>query len=483
MAKGNVVAGLSEEQYAEIELAVMESQRGRIFLKEFLARNRNADTKMLLDAISRLESALCLKAIEHEGGEEFTPALAEIASVVTATRTEIAAIRNDLIAGGGALTQGPEAFTAAAEQANSLSADLLTRVEQVENLAWKIRELGVESEICDKLDVCVEELMTLCWKQDVSGQRAAKALSVLQYVNDRTGGNLVSVGDDTATDDPVLDALSAPIDVPQEVNTDQDAYFAEDAELFGGDPAETPSVVSHPAAPGLAYVENRVEDQLSSDELIAETTVSEVTEGAAPAEAAEPAQAGEVAPQVDVENSISTAEEAPADNVAAISTSDLIEKPAEMIGPANMNGFNEMAASIDAKGPFSATTLAQMVTPPAAAPTEETASTPAAPAGDAMDPFKVELHNLAKKDGFTFNSAEKPSADAEATTDAEPKADADAETKAEDEDGNGHIVIIRTPSEPDADVDRLPEPVTQEKPDENAETPMVVISPPQATTA
>lgn len=474
MAKGNVVAGLSEQQYAEIELAVMETERGRTFLREYLARNRTADTRMLLDAISRLESALCLKAIEHEGGGEFTPALAEIASVVTATRTEIAAIRNDLIAGGGALAQGPDAFTHAAEQANSLSSDLLSQVEQVEDLAWKIRELGVDVEICDKLDVCVEELMALCWKQDVSGQRAAKALSVLQYVNDRTGGSLVSVGADTAADETKVGALAAPVAEPEAVNTDQDAYFADDAELFDENEKSAEQVRSSAPVPGLAYSEpvaeeqpRTVEDQLSSDDIVAEVTVP--VEVVSPGETSESAEVAKAPETSEPEVAVAPEETPKANDPTTFAASDLIEKKSsEMIGPANMKGFTEMATSIDSTGPFSSTTLAQMVTPAEAAKPKVAAPAP-------VDPFNVELDKLAKRDGFTF----KTEAPASADTAAEAKPETDA--SAADDENNGHIVIIRTPSEPDEK--RLPEPVTQEKPDENGEVPMVVISPPTATTA
>lgn len=474
MAKGNVVAGLSEEQYAEIELAVMESERGRTFLKEYLARNRTSDTRMLLDAISRLESALCLKAMEHEGGEQYTPALAEIASVVTATRTEIAAIRNDLIAGGGALAQSPDAFTTAAEQANSLSADLLSQVEQVENLAWKIRELGVDTEVCDKLDVCVEELMALCWKQDVSGQRAAKALSVLQYVNDRTGGNLVSLGADG--DNAKMEALAAPADAEDAVSTDEDAYFAEDAELFdeNAKAAQPLKPVAVPA-PGLAYAEPTVEDELSSDAIVAEEAPAdqEVTQATSP----DASEAVETSEPAGPEHLASVPETPQTSEPTGFSAKDLIEEPKEMSGPANLKGFTEMATSINANGPFNTTTLAQMVTPTETSKPDTPASNQESSQAKAVEPFQVELDNLAKKDGFAFNTEGPAKTDTVAKTETKPSAEANAA----DEENNGHIVIIRTPSEPEAKT--LPEPVTQEKPSENGEVPLVVISPPEATSA
>jgi hypothetical protein len=47
--------GIPEEDYDAIEAAVMETARGRWFLMEFARRNRTADTKVLLEAIQRLE--------------------------------------------------------------------------------------------------------------------------------------------------------------------------------------------------------------------------------------------------------------------------------------------------------------------------------------------------------------------------------------------------------------------------------------------
>ena len=45
----------SEEDYAAISAAFMETSRGRWFLGEYAKRNRNADTRMVLDAVARIE--------------------------------------------------------------------------------------------------------------------------------------------------------------------------------------------------------------------------------------------------------------------------------------------------------------------------------------------------------------------------------------------------------------------------------------------
>src|SRR2546430_4491753 len=48
----------SEEDYAAISEAFMETSRGRWFLGEYAKRNRNADTRMVLDAVARIEESI-----------------------------------------------------------------------------------------------------------------------------------------------------------------------------------------------------------------------------------------------------------------------------------------------------------------------------------------------------------------------------------------------------------------------------------------
>ena len=50
--------GMSEVDYEAIEAAVTETVRGRWFLAEFARRNRQAETRVLLDAMARLEATV-----------------------------------------------------------------------------------------------------------------------------------------------------------------------------------------------------------------------------------------------------------------------------------------------------------------------------------------------------------------------------------------------------------------------------------------
>src|SRR5438046_909428 len=48
----------SEQDYDAISEAFMETSRGRWFLGEYAKRNRNADTRMVLDAVARIEESI-----------------------------------------------------------------------------------------------------------------------------------------------------------------------------------------------------------------------------------------------------------------------------------------------------------------------------------------------------------------------------------------------------------------------------------------
>ena len=60
----------SDEDYAAISEAFMETSRGRWFLTEYAKRNRNADTRAVLDAVTRVEQNLAAQKDERLQREE-----------------------------------------------------------------------------------------------------------------------------------------------------------------------------------------------------------------------------------------------------------------------------------------------------------------------------------------------------------------------------------------------------------------------------
>ena len=75
----------SEEDYDAISEAFMETSRGRWFLGEYAKRNRNADTRMVLDAVARIEQSLAAqKQPEPEPVPSSTTGLPEAIEAIKA---------------------------------------------------------------------------------------------------------------------------------------------------------------------------------------------------------------------------------------------------------------------------------------------------------------------------------------------------------------------------------------------------------------
>src|SRR3954452_6144640 len=69
-----------EADYDAISAAFMETSRGRWFLGEYARRNRNADTRMVLDAVARIEENLA--AQRHAADERLPQVLRAISDAV-----------------------------------------------------------------------------------------------------------------------------------------------------------------------------------------------------------------------------------------------------------------------------------------------------------------------------------------------------------------------------------------------------------------
>jgi chemotaxis regulatin CheY-phosphate phosphatase CheZ len=174
---------LSEADYDAIEAAVLETMRGRWFLAEYARRNRQADTTMLLAALDRIEAAL--------GGERSVQPvdrirfdLVEMAKAIARTKAEIAAIKPDADHHGkfGEATEELDSIVQATETATS---DILAAAEQIQEIAWTLREQGLEAEACDLLDGKATDVYTACSFQDLTGQRTRKVIQVLHYLEGR----------------------------------------------------------------------------------------------------------------------------------------------------------------------------------------------------------------------------------------------------------------------------------------------------------
>src|SRR5947207_8158522 len=132
----------TEADYEAICNAFMETARGRWFLGEYAKRNRNADTRLVLDAVARIEEALASRkrAAPEQALAELLPAITE--SIADARRRILEAL--------------PKSDIKRATEPIQRAAGVLREV------AWTLRESGADTRVCDLLDVQAKTIADNC---------------------------------------------------------------------------------------------------------------------------------------------------------------------------------------------------------------------------------------------------------------------------------------------------------------------------------
>jgi hypothetical protein len=183
MADGRAVTTVSETDYDVIEAAVMETERGRWFLREYARRNRNADTEVLLGAIERLEQAVAGERAAQDVGR-LRASLKEMATAISRTKVDIASL-HEVEQEHSHLFVASEALDAITRQTEQATSDILAAAEQIQESAWTLREDGANPTLCDDLDRRATDIYTACSFQDLTAQRIAKIIQTLRYLEGR----------------------------------------------------------------------------------------------------------------------------------------------------------------------------------------------------------------------------------------------------------------------------------------------------------
>lgn len=193
----------ADHDFNAIEHAVMETPRGRWFLKEFARRNRTADTERLLDAIEKLGGAQAQNA-EHSRLDILRRELQEMSASIEQTRSEIAAIKPE-DAGDNrimAATEELDAIVTATERATS---DILGAAERLQEVGEKLRAQGADDDLCDEIDGHATEIFMACSFQDITGQRTTKVVQVLHYLEQRVNSMIQIWGVEGTQTDAIPD--------------------------------------------------------------------------------------------------------------------------------------------------------------------------------------------------------------------------------------------------------------------------------------
>jgi len=183
MSTSKAPSPLRKADYESIEAALLQSTRGRWFLAEYTRLNHSADTRMLLDAITKLKASV-MRPREDAQKNHVRRDLLEMAEAISKTRSEINAMRSAEVddCKFNSATEELDAIVEATEMATS---DILTAAEDIQETAWLLRENGGAKESCDKLDAHATDIYTACSFQDLTGQRISKVVQTLRFLENR----------------------------------------------------------------------------------------------------------------------------------------------------------------------------------------------------------------------------------------------------------------------------------------------------------
>ncbi len=166
---------LPESDYESICAAMMETAHGRWFLSEYAQRNRNADTKLVLTAIDRIEAAM-------RGGKQALPSdniRAQLKTQLMAMADVIAQSKADM----AALATGHESSDAANARAQKVTAVLRDLADQIHGMldAWGDKQPAAEAAHETKKETSAEARLpslTLVETPDAITQQAPEAAAV-----------------------------------------------------------------------------------------------------------------------------------------------------------------------------------------------------------------------------------------------------------------------------------------------------------------
>ncbi|MBU6456179.1 MAG: hypothetical protein KGQ48_01430 [Bradyrhizobium sp.] len=186
----------SEEDYDAISQAFMETSRGRWFLGEFAKRNRNADTRMVLDAVERIEQSLAAQKPPEPApaaDNELAEAIEAIKAALQEARATATSAIDDL-----ALEQH--------------LAPVRKGARVIREISWRWREIGADSRICDLIDSQVGAIEAGC------GQLATvDPHSALSAAFDLIARQIAAFDDsDDAPEQAAAEAAAAPASGPSD---------------------------------------------------------------------------------------------------------------------------------------------------------------------------------------------------------------------------------------------------------------------------
>jgi hypothetical protein len=210
----------SEEDYEAIREAFMETARGRWFLDEYALRNRNADTRMVLDAVAKIEETLAQK--QPPPPEDKRPEM-------------LAAI-------GSAVGEAEQTASAALDKLGleESLAPIRKGARIIKEISWRWREIGADGRICDLLDSQVGAIESGCERIAAVDPRVA-----LREAFDTIKASISAFSDITGAE-PAPAAAEAIVEAVEAAEAAPEVAVAIDELVATAEPVETPSDEAEP---------------------------------------------------------------------------------------------------------------------------------------------------------------------------------------------------------------------------------------------
>lgn len=259
---------LTAADYDAIEAAVMETNRGRWFLSEFSHRNRHADTLMLLTAMERLENVV--RGESATSVDRLRAGLIDMAGVIARAKTDIAALKPQ--GQPGRIEEATEELDSVVGATETATSEILNAAEQIQEIAWTLREQDLDAQHCDALDARATDIYTACSFQDITGQRTRKVIQAMRYLESRIGamidlwGKVEASALGSAAADPegaLLNGPAKPGHGPEQVEVDRVMHAAPalQPELTEEDDFSAPATI--PAEPVTALAALSAEEKIA----------------------------------------------------------------------------------------------------------------------------------------------------------------------------------------------------------------------------
>ncbi|MBT3372964.1 MAG: hypothetical protein HOA08_12445 [Rhodospirillaceae bacterium] len=176
---------LSHSEYDALEEAVMQTARGRTFLREHARRNRAVASDLVLRSLDECRGYFQRNELAQPS-EILSAELQSMSDAIAHTRRDIAAIKpkegaNNRIM---AATEDLDAIVSATERATN---DILGAAERLQDTCESIREGGGNDDLFALVEEDITNIFLACSFQDITGQRTTKVVNALRYLEKRVG--------------------------------------------------------------------------------------------------------------------------------------------------------------------------------------------------------------------------------------------------------------------------------------------------------